>query len=261
MRGESIAPEHSGRLHPAAGNRGNAGEKGEPRRLGPGQPPQQRHRDDRARPRDARHERGGLRAAEKDRLDDGERRGPPGARSAPIHPEHRRRAGGQRHRHHRGHAQAVDLPGKEQARGNHRGGCEQNQAPGARGVAGAAGEGAGGGRRELDDIAAKVHEHREQGAEMAGHVERDLGRPGVPAEQLANQDEMRGAGNREELGQSLHDPEPHGLGTGHGASRPAADMASGALRRGLSASGCCAVSASRPPRPAPPGFVSRTAAR
>ena len=110
------------------------------------------------------------------------------------------------------------MSGEEQAQGDQGSGREQDQASRACGVAAPAGEGAGSGRRQREDVAAEVGEHRRQRAEVAGHVERDLRRPRVPAEQLADEDEMGGAGDGEELGQPLHDAEPHGLGGGHAAS-------------------------------------------
>ena len=50
---------------------------------------------------------------------------------------------------------------------------------------------------------------------MTRHVERDLGRSRFPAEQVTYQYQVRGTGNRKELGQSLDDPKHDGLNNGH----------------------------------------------
>ena len=118
--------------------------------------------------------------------------------------------------------------------------------PCAGGLAAAAREGPGRGRGQLEDVAAEVDEHRGQRAEVAGDVERDLGRPRVPAEQLAHEDEVGGARDGQKLGQPLHDAEPHGLGGGHAASGsggPAARSVKSALHSSDGASGPAAAGA------------------
>ena len=77
------------------------------------------------------------------------------------------------------------------------------------------------------DVAAEVDEHRELGADLGDRGERGAGV--VPAEQLAHDPQVGAGGDRQELGEALHDPQDDGFEPAHAGS---ADAGNGAADGG-----------------------------
>ena len=112
------------------------------------------------------------------------------------------------------------LAGEEARRSDRYGGRDHHPSPAALGGEGARAEDrAQPAARELPEVAAEIRDHRGERANMHGHVEGEtlVG----PAEQGGNEDEVRRARDRKELGEPLDEGEDDRLdGVHDGGGRP-----------------------------------------
>ena len=109
--------------------------------------------------------------------------------------------------------------------------------------------------RDPPQVSGEVHDQRDERADVERHVERQA-RSG-PAEQERNDDEMRGGGDRDELGEPLHHAEHRGLERGEGLG---GDEPQGA-EHAADTTGDLGRVMDLPPRRARPPTAPRTTAR
>ena len=133
--------------------------------------------------------------------------------------EHQHAASHEHHgRHNRRAQRGLHVMGVQQAGGDDRQRADDNEADHARGRIGC-GEGPRKRRRHLHELRAEKQDDGQERAQVTGDVECEPQRAGVPTEECTAENQVRGARDRQELGQTLDDPEDDRPQKGHTAKR------------------------------------------